>query len=160
MKIEWTPEQTDYAVKLWNEGLSAYAVSTAIKKSFGVHRSRNAVIGRLHRLGHGRPAPASPREAAKKVARALNVVLKRPVYKLPVEPKASDRPQIVADVSNARPWLERAFGQCAFPIGERGAVMSCCAPTEETYCALHRQIMGGRRKPWVATDLVRMAKAA
>lgn len=60
----------------------------------------------------------------------------------------------------ARPWLTRQPGECAFPFGERGSVMSCCAPTEETYCPAHRKAMGGARKAWVSTDHIRMAVAA
>lgn len=62
--------------------------------------------------------------------------------------------------ATARPWLSRLPGECAFPFGERAAVFSCCAPTEETYCPAHRAVMGGQRKAWVSTDHLRVARAA
>lgn len=45
--------------------------------------------------------------------------------------------------SNPKPWLERAFGECAFPVSGEGAdTLSCCAPSgERTYCKDHHRIM-------------------
>ena len=49
----------------------------------------------------------------------------------------------------ARPWLERGFGECAFPAGRVGfETYSCCNPTGETskgeietYCRGCRRVM-------------------
>ena len=45
--MRWTKEQTELAVTLWGQGKSATQIAAAMG---GV--SRNAVIGKLHRLGH------------------------------------------------------------------------------------------------------------
>lgn len=47
--MEWTDEDTDKAIKMWQEGNT----SAKIAKALG--RSKNSIIGRLNRLGHGRP---------------------------------------------------------------------------------------------------------
>ncbi|WP_183753993.1 GcrA family cell cycle regulator [Pseudochelatococcus contaminans] len=61
----WTDERVELLRKLWGDGLSASQIATEIG---GV--SRNAVIGKVHRLGlSGRakaPASATPRPAARK----------------------------------------------------------------------------------------------
>jgi len=48
-----------------------------------------------------------------------------------------------------RPWLTRAFGECAFPVdGESWTTRSCCNPTGgETYCSMHRRLMRGPVAP-------------
>jgi GcrA cell cycle regulator len=50
----WTQEVTDRAVALWKSGFSAREVGEAIGFT------RNAVIGKMNRLGHGRAAPIHP----------------------------------------------------------------------------------------------------
>lgn len=48
----------------------------------------------------------------------------------------------------ARPWLTRVRGECKFPFGPRGEVLSCCAPTwrKTSYCEDHAAICGGYEK--------------
>ncbi|MCO6389843.1 GcrA cell cycle regulator [Aliihoeflea aestuarii] len=62
--MNWTDERVELLKKLWSEGLSASQIATQLG---GV--SRNAVIGKVHRLklsGRGRASSATPR--AKKTA--------------------------------------------------------------------------------------------
>ncbi len=44
-----------------------------------------------------------------------------------------------------RPWLTRAEGECAFPVGGEGAgLSSCCNPSgAATYCPAHQAAMRG-----------------
>ncbi|NHK29439.1 hypothetical protein FF098_016115 [Parvularcula flava] len=54
--MAWTDERVDLLKKLWAEGLSASQIAS---KMGGV--TRNAVIGKVHRLGlSGRATPAKP----------------------------------------------------------------------------------------------------
>lgn len=52
----WTDDRVDLLTRLWAEGLSASEVA---RRLGGV--SRNAVIGKLHRLGRLRGRPSRPR---------------------------------------------------------------------------------------------------
>lgn len=143
----WSATETEYAIKHWREGKSAGEVARLLNSAFGTSRTRNSVIGRLHRLGEGRPESANIRKTSSRVVMA-RVAKVKPVPKVRVfsPPKPLPAPAVIlANVSFARPWLERERGQCAFPLGERGAVMSCCFRTDETYCTAHRQAMGGGR---------------
>ena len=165
--MTWTPEQTEFAIKHWRDGKSAATVAQMMNAGFGTKLSRNAVIGRLNRLGHQRAAPAGMRmtTVVKSLCKAFAIRRAKvkqqwtPTVREVEKPKPAPAPVIVADVSFARPWMERGSGQCAFPLGERYAVMSCCAPTAETYCKAHRAMMGGTREPWSPKDHRKAARA-
>lgn len=163
MQQDWTPAETEYATKHWQDGKSAHRIAVLLNETFGTSRSRNSVVGRLNRLGLARAAPSGPRQSTldRKAARHAVWVNRTPTARKLSPPKPMPSPAVIlADVSFARPWLERERGQCAFPIGERYAVMSCCFPTDETYCAAHRKAMGGARKPWTDKDHRNVARAA
>lgn len=69
----WTDERVETLKKLWQDGLSASQIA---KKLGGV--TRNAVIGKVHRLGlSGRATPSKPA---------------RPVFKAPRPPRAIAQP--------------------------------------------------------------------
>lgn len=81
--MNWTDERVELLKKLWAEGLSASQIATQLG---GV--SRNAVIGKVHRLklsARGRTSSATPR--AKKAPTTTTTVLK-PVSR-PVRPVAA-----------------------------------------------------------------------
>lgn len=157
--MEWSPEEVAYVSKLWLEGKSASECAAFVKQSFGTTRTRNAIIGRIHREGLSRSGGRTA--VVNRAGQIARVKKPKPVRVARVARPVAPKPvKLIADVSNARPWLERTFGQCAFPLGEKGAVQSCCAPTEETYCVAHRQIMGGKRIPWSSKDLRRIERLA
>lgn len=59
----WTDERVEQLKKLWLEGLSASQIAAILGESV----TRNAVIGKVHRLklsGRSKPASASPRPRA------------------------------------------------------------------------------------------------
>ena len=63
--MNWTDERVEKLKKLWSEGLSASQIAAQLG---GV--SRNAVIGKVHRLGlSGRAAPSQPSRPAFRAAR-------------------------------------------------------------------------------------------
>lgn len=136
--------------QLWSEGVPASAMATRIAAATGFKVTSNAVIGKVHRLGLHKEFPRGNCGGAE--AQRVTGAIKSRAKQMKAGRKLPPSAPIVADVSNARPWLERERGQCAFPLGGRGAVMSCCFPTEETYCPAHRQAMGGYRKPWTGKD--------
>ena len=63
--MAWTDERVEELKKLWSEGLSASQIA---KQLGGV--TRNAVIGKVHRLGlSGRATPSRPVRRTAKPAR-------------------------------------------------------------------------------------------
>ncbi len=82
--MNWTDERVERLKKLWSEGLSASQIAAQLG---GV--SRNAVIGKVHRLNlpgrakqaaaRLRPAPSSARLRRSSARRRLPPVRSRPV---------------------------------------------------------------------------------
>ena len=130
--MAWTEERVEVLKTLWNEGLSASQIAGRLG---GV--TRNAVIGKVHRLGlSGRAAPAKPKavkpDPAPEPART------------PVRP----RPSVQMDPAT---WGEgRATvttigaNDCKWPIGDpAGADFHFCgqgAAGGKPYCAYHSSL--------------------
>src|ERR1700760_2425367 len=83
----WTDERVELLKKLWQDGLSASQIA---KQLGGV--TRNAVIGKVHRLGlSGRAAPSKPARTTFKAPRPA-----RPVSAAPSAPRRLAEQQQVA----------------------------------------------------------------
>jgi GcrA cell cycle regulator len=126
--MTWTDERVETLKKLWAEGLSASQIAAQLG---GI--TRNAVIGKVHRLGlSGRaksPSSAAPRP---RKPRAHTHVLRvsRPAlrgntalahaYELDIEPE----PQLLDNViplGQRRSLLELTESTCRWPIGDPGS---------------------------------------
>lgn len=156
---DWTPDEIDYLTVHWDAGESGGSIAKNLK------RSRSAILGKIHRLrqcGH-----VFTRGPDTKIARLANGGGKRtrqPTHPPRAPPRAPRinaalPPPTPVDLSHARPWIARAAGQCACPVGGEGAdTLSCCAPSgEEIYCPAHRAILqvapkesAGRLEKWGA----------
>jgi len=145
-EFKWTRERQKFLQEQFKLGKSGGEIA----RELGVTRS--AVMGKLHRLGLKRGR-----------AEALDVQITRKSAKKPREPRAkpvreaifykSNMPKLkhayldveLQSVINSvpKPWIERAYLECAFPIEKDGEVHSCCLPTGagHNYCAGHRKIM-------------------
>ena len=78
--MSWTDERIDTLKKMWDSGLTATQIAEELG---GV--SRNAVIGKAHRLGlPARPSPVKPNEA--KLAAAANAAPKPAAPAAPAAP--------------------------------------------------------------------------
>jgi GcrA cell cycle regulator len=148
----WTAERKALAGRLWNDGLSASQIA---KRLGGV--SRNAVIGIIHRSKLStrkkaeRPTVFTPYAGSSTRRTGPTVRAQhtgRPVatsrLKPPTPIKADPEP---INYENARAWTERRFGECAFPIGQGADLLSCCAPTERTYCKACERVMFKPEQP-------------
>src|SRR5258708_22012886 len=107
--------------------------------------SRNAVIGKMNRLGLSRPrdVPArepQPRRAAwrPRVLTQLQILME-----LPPEPLAPAAP-IAIDNGRGCSLLELSPGQCRWPINEPGAANFCFCGSKQVeglpYCGGHARI--------------------
>lgn len=132
----WAPADTEIAVLMWKEGRSAAEIGRRLS------RTRNAIIGKIHRLGLCRKDQAKTTHTIagkigqKKQAKIMSVVS-------PTKDKRPPRP--MTGVGNhsvdARPWETRGPHECAFPIVRPDGVYSCCAAADGIYCERHRKIM-------------------
>lgn len=120
--MSWTDERVTTLKKLWLDGLSASQIA---KQLGGV--TRNAVIGKVHRLGlSGRAAPSQPSRPAFKTPRPA-----RPVTAAPSAPRrvaeavsatapAVPAPQPVYRVEEPGSATVLTLGahMCKWPIGD------------------------------------------
>ena len=149
----WTDERVEMLKKLWAEGLSASQVA---KQLGGV--TRNAVIGKVHRLGlSGRATPSRPARPRAPTVRTLTHVRGRPD---PLVTTSADKAE-EAEIAPKRAEISRAeidnYGSrelttvltltehnCKWPIGDPGRPnFHFCgrgADHNSPYCAEHSKL--------------------
>lgn len=161
----WTDERVDTLKKLWLDGLSASQIA---KQLGGV--TRNAVIGKVHRLGlSGRAAPSQPARPVFKAPRPA-----RPVQSAPAVPRRVAEPAPVAVQTLPTPVhrieepgsatvLTLGAHMCKWPIGDPSSdgFTFCGRRAGEIgpYCREHAQVayqqpQTGKKKS-SATELAR-----
>jgi GcrA cell cycle regulator len=149
--MSWTDERVEALKKLWADGHSASQIAAELG---GI--TRNAVIGKVHRLGlAGRaksptsaaPRPRKPRTGSQmlRVSRPSmrgNTALAH-AYELDAEPE----PELIDNViplGQRRSLLELTEETCRWPIGDPGAAdfFFCGGPamTSLPYCSYHSRV--------------------
>jgi len=153
--MAWTEDRVATLSKLWAEGLSASQIA---KQLGGV--TRNAVIGKVHRLGlSGRAKPSRPKPA--KVATAARPKATPKPAKVTAKAAAESKPkakpaQLPATIEQppleAKPLKDGTYAtiltitdhMCKFPIGDPKAdeFRFCGRKTDpdEPYCMPHSMV--------------------
>jgi len=138
----WSETRVTTLSQLWLDGLSASQIA---KQLGGV--TRNAVIGKVHRLGLSGRAPASapsraPRTATPRPNRPRRAaVAAPPLRKSPARPlvradaPAPEGPGLIGDMALLGAHV------CKWPIGDpKSPDFSFCGrPADGRYCAAHEQ---------------------
>jgi GcrA cell cycle regulator len=143
--MAWTDERVEELKKLWAEGLSASQIA---KKIGGV--TRNAVIGKVHRLGlSGRAAPSRPssrpaRAPKPRVAASTPVKSKVPAPRKAVEPTVTAPDPEPLPNGEFATVLTLKDSMCKWPLGDpaSGDFRFCGHRTKagDAYCEAHSQI--------------------
>jgi GcrA cell cycle regulator len=142
--VGWTDERVETLKKLWLDGLSASQIA---KQLGGV--TRNAVIGKVHRLGlSGRAAPSQPARTVFKAPRPVRPVAPsapRRVEAVSTVPVLSPPRPIVYDESpGSATVLTLGAHMCKWPIGDPSAdSFTFCGKRSEgdgPYCDHHANI--------------------
>ncbi|TMJ34916.1 MAG: GcrA cell cycle regulator [Alphaproteobacteria bacterium] len=149
--MSWTDERVEVLARLWAEGHSASQIAAELG---GI--TRNAVIGKVHRLGlAGRaksptssaPRPRKPRGSSHmlRVSRPAmrgNTALAH-AYDLEMEPQAELVDNVIP-LGQRRSLLELTEETCRWPIGDPGApdFFFCggASITSLPYCAYHSRV--------------------
>lgn len=157
--MSWDDARIEQLKKLWSEGLSASQIAGELG---GV--TRNAVIGKVHRLGlSGRaktkPAVAArPRKVVKTVARVSTISVRgnlAVVEMVDAEPQTMPvRENVVIPMSKRISIMELREGVCRWPLGDplHGDFAYCGADCGggRTYCEPHSRMAfqphGDRRR--------------
>jgi GcrA cell cycle regulator len=152
----WTSERVEMLKHWFNAGLSCSQIAGQIGAT------RNAVIGKLHRLGLTRPEralegrldqardPSRPRPVRRKPWR-LSVHAQREMLKASYPDSRAETP--VVDSAHTCTLLELRHAQCRWPINEPGSAdFAFCGNTAVdglSYCVGHARIayrMPGRAR--------------
>jgi GcrA cell cycle regulator len=160
----WTDERVELLKKLWQDGLSASQIA---KQLGGV--TRNAVIGKVHRLGlSGRAAPSKPARTVFKAPRPA-----RPAAAAPSAPRRIAEPAVANLAPQVAPvrYVDEAPGMatvltlaahmCKWPIGDPSLdSFTFCGRRsgEGPYCHEHSEIAyqpAQSKKKGGASDLAR-----
>jgi len=143
----WTEDRVGALKKLWLEGQSA----SQIAKTLGGGVTRNAVIGKVHRLGlSGRAAPSQPARAVFRTSRprpAPSVQPSAPRRLEAVQPKAAVSvqpiPAPVPDLPGTATVMTLGAHMCKWPIGDPSSKeFSFCGrrASEGVYCGEHARV--------------------
>ena len=155
MTWTWTDERVELLKKLWSDGLSA----SMIAAEFG-GITRNAVIGKVHRLGlSGRakapsssvPRPRKPRapsqflRAPRPMTRGNTALAPRAF--LDLEPEPEPEPELldnVIPIGQRCSILQLTEATCHWPCGDPGSpeFFFCGGKTVNSlpYCAYHARV--------------------
>lgn len=143
----WSDERVDVLKKLWLDGLSA----TQIAKQLG-SVTRNAVIGKVHRLGMaGRAQPSKPTRPVFKAPRPPRTIAPMParphVTSAPIEPKFNrpleePLPPPRIEAPGSATTLTLGTHMCKWPIGDPMAdeFTYCGRRADGVYCIDHARM--------------------
>jgi GcrA cell cycle regulator len=145
----WNEENTAKAMKLWTDGKSA---SDIAREMGGI--SRNAIIGKMHRMGITERGPAAEKPSVPRVERPAPVRQVNKFNSLPrllPKPAAAPLPApVVHAVPHAgAPDVERLKlyqlkdNQCRWPVsGEKEHMLFCAGSTApvDVYCKYHARL--------------------
>lgn len=147
----WTDERVETLKKLWQDGLSASQIA---KQLGGV--TRNAVIGKVHRLGlSGRAAPSKPARPVFKAPRPARPAAQPAAPRRIAEPAVAQAAAVPAPTPVPSPvrYVEEAPGSatvltlgahmCKWPIGDPssdGFTFCGRRQSEGPYCTEHARV--------------------
>jgi GcrA cell cycle regulator len=140
----WTDERVETLKKLWLDGLSASQIA---KQLGGV--TRNAVIGKVHRLGlSGRATPSQPQRPTFKAPRAPRpAIAATPAPRRAVEPAMTTQlpsPVLTAEEPGTATVLTLGAHMCKWPIGDPASdSFTFCgrrSDREGPYCSEHARV--------------------
>jgi len=148
----WTDKAVARLRALWAEGRSCSQIANALgAEQLGMF-TRNAVIGKVNRLGLGkRASPARPQSRERLRARARSYAEPRPPRAIAAAAPApiEELEPLLDDTGapRARNAESLVRGQCRWPIGDplKASFAFCARPANtdgerDPYCECHRQL--------------------
>ena len=147
MGIYWAPEAAEQAASLWKSGWAASLIANELEKT------RNAVIGKIHRMGlknTDRPAESRLRKKPVFKPRVAKVEVQQAAFvPVPEDPELITDPDRIHPDDAAIPESQRrqiwelTSQMCKFPVGRPGASdFFCCGakPMDGCiYCRSHAE---------------------
>ena len=142
----WTEERVELLKKLWADGLSASQIAAELG---GI--TRNAVIGKVHRLGlSGRAkSPSSSAPRARKPRSSSMIRVPRAHIRgntaLAYDYAAEPEPELIEiPIEQRKNLLQLTEATCHWPVGDPGSTdfFFCGGPSNEgsPYCNFHSRV--------------------
>ena len=129
--MPWTYERIEKLKRLWDEGLTASRIAAELGEV-----TRNAVIGKAHRLG------LSGRMASKSKNNGISIIRKKKIN-ISKSQKVVDISPIIDEPMNPTSFQNIKDGLCRWPLGEPEEIdfMFCGRNTNEgfVYCQAHHK---------------------
>jgi GcrA cell cycle regulator len=159
--VGWTDERVELLKKLWLDGLSASQIA---KQLGGV--TRNAVIGKVHRLGlSGRAAPSQPTRPVFKAPRAPRPA-PAPAAPRRVEAHAAPvapQPVFYVEEPGSATVLTLGAHMCKWPIGDPATDgFSFCGRRTDVdgpYCNQHSRVAYQPQQPRKRSGATELARS-
>lgn len=150
----WTDDHVETLKRLYDDGLTCAQIANEMRCGF----TRNAVIGKIHRLGLNGRVYASrkmtPEEAeasrVRKVAYTRDYRAKQRAVSPPVKPSRPARPDVCLEVTPRNLDLcDLGHNDCRWPYGEGPFTFCGNMVLHGSYCAAHyfASIGPGTAKP-------------
>ena len=129
--MSWTYERIEKLKKLWDEGLTASRIAAELGDV-----TRNAVIGKAHRLG------LSGRMTAKRPKNGISIIRKKKIHSANIN-KIVEISPVIDEPMNPTSFQDIKDGLCRWPLGEPEDVTFkfCGRNTNEgfVYCTSHHK---------------------
>ena len=143
--MKWTADKVAVLETGWRDGLSSGEIARRIPGA-----TRGAVARKRGHHGlkpRGRVTEAQRLNGSRNMQRNFGIKAGGKVHLRGVQAAVRQGP---LPGSTPRPWTQRAYGECCFPVdGDRADTRSCCLPTAKPtglYCDGHVAILAGH--PW------------
>jgi len=142
--IAWSEAEISFVSTAWKNGLSASQIALNLVKKGFASRSRNAVIGKIHRLGFcGRVTPTrsfTPAKRPRRSSKGRVVIFKQAKQERPRKPTTGEMAlyRALDPIGGA---LEEALpNQCRYIRDEPGSAI-CGRTATGSWCADHRKLV-------------------
>jgi transposase len=136
--LSWTKEQDDQLRDLWKR-IGPAQISRILGRTATSIQTKAMRMG-LPRRTHLYPVTRKVADRDYQSVKEANA--RRTGTTLRVIPQALFVDEGLTIPLEARPWLQRKRGECAYPYGERGNIHSCCKPVfgKSVYCQTHSAV--------------------
>jgi GcrA cell cycle regulator len=168
MGVHWPDDVIDRLTSLWKSGASCSRIAQKLNDRFGMGLTRNAVIGKVHRLKLASrprkpgepPAERAPRSDTAKASKRIQLKRNRPKWDAQTQSFEPETEPQVASVlmsdldipkSQRKTLMQLTEHSCRWPVGDVGApdFFFCGAEPMKgcAYCVphQHRSLSGSSR---------------
>lgn len=154
----WQPGPAARMLELWAQGFSGLVVAAKLNEEFGTSYTRNAVMGRAHRLGLEKRKTLVAKVRTRQPSTRIRFRLVRPSKPTkPTKPPKPPKPEPIEIQDTLIPFEQRRQlidlgpNECRWPVGDVGEpdFFFCGGKADDgcSYCPGHLQRSIGYHRP-------------